>query len=182
MGKIAVKMLEITELNRSEYQGKPFSAPYRTKGYFDIEKAEGIFRFVYKPFNAEREKSIDDTFFGEWLDSPTAYGAFEDGELIGYVEGSLETWNNRYRISNICIFDSASRKKGIGKQLMQKILEDAQQSGARMVVLETQTCNITAISFYQSFGFEIIGFDLFAYGNDDLEKHEVRIEMGKMLL
>ena len=30
-------------------------------------------------------------------------------------------------------------------------------------------------------GFKIIGFDLFAYSNTDLERHEVRLEMGKVL-
>lgn len=38
-----------------------------------------------------------------------------------------------------------------------------------------------AISFYKSFGFEIIGFDLYSYSNDDPEKKEVRLEMGKKL-
>ena len=31
-------------------------------------------------------------------------------------------------------------------------------------------------------GFEIIGFDLYSYSNDDPEKCEVRIEMGKKLI
>lgn len=50
-----------------------------------------------------------------------------------------------------------------------------------MVVLETQTCNTNAISFYKKNGFEIIGFDLYAYSNEDLDRHEVRIEMGRIL-
>lgn len=50
-----------------------------------------------------------------------------------------------------------------------------------MVVLETQTCNENAIAFYRKNGFDIIGFDLYAYTNTDPERHEVRIEMGKQL-
>ena len=64
---------------------------------------------------------------------------------------------------------------------MQTILKAAESSGARMAVLETQTCNETAIGFYQKHGFEIIGFDLYAYSNTDPENHKVRIEMGKKL-
>ena len=30
-------------------------------------------------------------------------------------------------------------------------------------------------------GFEIVGFDLYAYSNHDPEAHEVRLEMGKKL-
>ena len=64
---------------------------------------------------------------------------------------------------------------------MQTILTEAEKSGARMVVLETQTCNENAIAFYKKCGFNIIGFDLYAYTNTDPERHEVRIEMGKKL-
>ncbi len=47
--------------------------------------------------------------------------------------------------------------------------------------LETQSCNEAAIAFYRKNGFSVIGFDLYAYSNDDPERHEVRIEMGKKL-
>ena len=101
--------------------------------------------------------------------------------MIGFVEGSIEEWNNRYRISNICVFDNQKRHNGIGSKLMEAILKEAKESGARMVVLETQTCNENAIAFYKKNGFDIIGFDLYSYSNDDPEKHEIRIEMGKKL-
>ena len=65
--------------------------------------------------------------------------------------------------------------------LMDTILKEAKASKARMVVLETQTCNENAIAFYRRYGFEIIGFDLYSYSNSDPEKDEVRIEMGKKL-
>lgn len=64
---------------------------------------------------------------------------------------------------------------------MNTILLEAKQSGARMVVLETQTCNENAIEFYRKNGFDIIGFDLYAYTNSDPERHEIRIEMGRNL-
>lgn len=51
-----------------------------------------------------------------------------------------------------------------------------------MAVLETQSCNENAIAFYLKHGFNIIGFDLYAYTNFDPEQHEVRIEMGKKLI
>jgi hypothetical protein len=50
-----------------------------------------------------------------------------------------------------------------------------------MLVLETQTNNATAISFYLNFGFEFIGFDSAAYSNEDIEKKEVRLELGLRL-
>ena len=173
-------MVEIKALDRKNYAGKKFVLKYHTKGYYDIRPSKTGFNIEYQIFDDAKEMSFEDVFFGDWLDNPKAFGAFENGQLLGYVEGSLEEWNNRYRISNICVFDSSNRQKGIGTMLMEFILTEANKSGARMVVLETQTCNESAIAFYKKMGFSIIGFDLYAYTNSDMERHEVRIEMGKM--
>lgn len=173
--------MNISKLKKDDYQGKKFALKYVTKGYYDIQRTSNGFEFVYKEFDDEIEMSFEDLFYNEWLEEPVAYGAFENDQLLGYVEGTIEKWNNRYRISNICVFDGTERHRGIGSKLMDVILDEAKQSGARMVVLETQTCNLNAISFYKKNGFEIIGFDLYAYANDDLERHEVRLEMGKKL-
>lgn len=174
-------MIEIIELDKESYIGQKFTLRYMTNGYYDIESTETGFNISYKTFDETKEMSLDDVFFNEWLDEPIAFGAFENGQLLGYVEGTLEKWNNRYRISNICVFDNSKRHAGIGTLLMKSILSEAVKSGARMVVIETQTCNEIAISFYKKHGFRIIGFDLFAYSNTDPERHEVRIEMGKVL-
>ena len=171
----------IKKLDKKEYAGKRFELKYYTKGYYDIEKVDDGFEFTYKSFDSVKEMTFGDYFFNEWLEQPVAYGAFEDGQLLGYVEGTIEQWNNRYRISNICIFNNDKRHCGIGTKLMNTIMEEAKNSGARMIVLETQTCNENAISFYKKNGFEIIGFDLYAYTNDDPKCHEIRIEMGKIL-
>ena len=79
------------------------------------------------------------------------------------------------------MFDKAARGQGIGSMLMARIKEAARASGARMLVLETQSCNEAAIAFYRKNGFSVIGFDLYAYSNADPERCEVRIEMGKKL-
>ena len=168
-------------LDAESYAGQRFTVRYQTNGYYDISATESGFQIEYKPFETSVIKSFEDEFFGQWLDDPIAYGAFENGWLLGYVEGFLETWNNRYRISNICIFDDGDRRSGIGSLLMDTILKEASASKARMVVLETQTCNENAIAFYRRYGFEIIGFDLYSYSNTDPEKNEVRVEMGRKL-
>lgn len=79
------------------------------------------------------------------------------------------------------MFERADRGCGIGTALMAAIQNAAVASGARMIVLETQTCNETAIAFYKKNGFSIIGLDLYSYSNTDPERHEVRLEMGKKL-
>ena len=174
--------MEIRKLDPAVYAGRKFTARYRTNGYYAILPCESGFQMRYTAFVAPVEKTFDDEFFGEWLEHPVAYGAFEGDRLVGYVEGAIEGWNNRYRISNICIFDFENRSRGVGSALIKTILREAENAKARMAVLETQTCNENAIAFYRRNGFEIIGFDLYSYSNDDPEKCEVRIEMGKKLI
>ena len=173
--------MEILELDREKYSGKKFTIRYKTNGYYDIYADEHGFQMRYIPFEAPAEKSFDDVLLGEWLENPVAFGAFENGKMFGYVEGSLESWNNRFRISNIGVFDESRRNSGLGTMLMDTIIGVAKSLDARMVVLETQSCNEKAISFYKKNGFEIIGFDLYAYSNIDAQRHEVRVEMGMKL-
>ena len=174
--------MEIRPLDRKSYAGRRFTARYTTNGYYDLRADDGGFRMEYTRFEAPVERSFDDTIFAEWLENPIACGAFENDRLLGFAEGFPEAWNNRFRISNICIFDPAARGMGVGGALMEAIQRSAQATGARMIVLETQSCNENAILFYRKHGFEIIGFDLYSYSNADPERHEIRIEMGKKLV
>ena len=120
---ITLKFMTILKLDPKDYQGREFVLKYSTTGYYDIEKLEEGFQITYKKFDTVTEMSFKDKFFNDWLEEPVAYGAFEGEKLLGYVEGTLEKWNNRYRISNICVFEKEARRCGIGTQLMNIILE-----------------------------------------------------------
>lgn len=172
--------MEIKKLDPAQWRGYGFTARYQTGGCWDIVPVEDGFRMEHHSFGKVEERSFNDTLFGEWLEAPVVYGAFQDGELLGIAEGSPESWNHRWRISNLCIFQEKHRRCGVATALMEKMLEEA--APMRMAVLETQTCNERAIAFYRKCGFEIIGFDLYAYTNHDPEAHEVRLEMGKKLI
>ncbi len=171
----------IKQLNYDEYKGKQYKAEIRSDKYLSIEPEGEGFSIEWIKSDTEIVEPLTDDMLSEWLDNPIAYGAFEGDTLIGFVEGFLEDWNNRYRISNICVFDTGLRSKGVGTALLEKIMEDAVKSGARMAVLETQSYNSKAISFYKKNGFELIGFDRYAYSNDGPKEHNMRIEMGKKL-
>ena len=173
--------MEIRALDRAEYAGRRFVARYTTRGYYDAVVEDFSIAFRYTPFEAEVRKSFESGFFGDWLDHPVVLGAFEGDRLIGIAEGAPENWNRRYRSSNLCVFEAADRGRGVGRALMEAILAEARRGGARMAVLETQSCNEKAIAFYRRRGFRLIGCDLFSYSNDDPRRHEVRMEMGMML-
>lgn len=97
---------------------------------------------------------------------------------MGYVELSHERWNNRMRVSNLWVAEGR-RRNGVGAALMEKAVEEACAAGARALVLETQSCNDPAICFYRKMGFSLIGFDLTAYSQADVEKKEVRLEFAR---
>lgn len=173
--------MKIERLKEAEYQGKKFTETYHTGGYYDIEALGNTFTVTHKSFESIKCMPFECTLFEEWLDEPVAFGAFDENTLLGIVEGFLEKWNNRYRISNIFIFKEKDRRSGLGNALINKMVDEARTKGARMIVLETQSCNEKAIAFYKKQGFQIIGFDLYAYTNDGPNRHEVRIEMGMAL-
>ena len=66
-------------LDAESYAGQRFTARYQTNGYYDISTTESGFQIEYKAFEAPVNKSFEDVFFGQWLDDPIAYGAFENG-------------------------------------------------------------------------------------------------------
>jgi len=172
--------LRIQKLDDS-YKGLQVDYSYTSQFYYDIQKTyndESInFRLTKKHFSTPIEKRFQDKLLEDYLEKPTLFGAYIKEKLVGYLEVNHEKWNNRMRITNILVFDKY-RREGIGTALMEKAIETSRNHGCRAIVLETQSCNYPAISFYKKMGFRIIGFDLEAYSNEDVEKLEYRLEMG----
>lgn len=114
-----------------------------------------------------------------WLCASIFYGAFdENNNLIGFIEGSISEWNNRFLIANFVVFDTRFRGKGIGSSLIDQMENGAKERGAGSIYLKTENTNTSAISFHKAKGYSIIGFDQYAYS----EKGErMPIYMGKRL-
>lgn len=172
--------MEIRLLSQEQYQDYKLHFEYETDCYYDVKRDGMNILFELKPLKKTMQKSFDDILYSSWLEKPIVYGAFENEKLIGIIEGSIESWNKRFRISNLLVFEGY-RHLGIGTKLIQKMKEEALKLDCRMMVLETQSCNTKAINFYLKNGFQLIGCDLFCYSNEDIEKNEVRLEMGIML-
>ena len=171
----------IKELDYKEYKGKKYQAEILSDRYLSIEPRDEGFAVKWVMSGEPLRMTLNEDLLSDWLEDPVAYGAFEHGRMVGFVEGFLEKWNNRFRITNICVFDESDRRRGIGTLLLGRMMIDAADSGARMAVLETQSFNFKAVSFYQKNGFEIIGFDRYAYSNNGPEEHNMRIEMGRKI-
>lgn len=175
--------MEILELDQS-WKGKKIPFHYVSAYLYAVRMMESPqgweLSWRREALGAPMEKEFEDVLLEDYLEEPRLYGAFDNGELIGILEIAAENWNNRLRISNLWVKETF-RRRGIGRQLMRKAEEVAVAQGRRALVLETQSCNDPAICFYRASGFSFIGCDLLAYSNDDIDRQEVRLEMGKTL-
>ncbi len=168
---------EIRELPREKYADWAFEVTYTADRYYDVILLENGFRLQEKTAQPPMEKRFSDTLFGEWLEAPVVFGAFDGDELMGFVEGSRESWHGLFRISNVYVY-SQHRRRGVAQALLHHITAYAKTEGAyRGVILETQTSNFAAVSLYRKMGFRLTRIDLNEYTNRDVENREVRIDL-----
>ncbi len=69
---------------------------------------------------------------------------------------SYSTWKGKCLYLEDLIVTQSHRGKGIGKKLFDKIMEKAQETGARRVVWQVLDWNEPAIAFYQSLGADLL--------------------------
>ncbi|MGA9421629.1 MAG: ribosomal protein S18-alanine N-acetyltransferase [Rhodanobacteraceae bacterium] len=75
-------------------------------------------------------------------------------EIVGY--GVLSVAAGEAHLLNACIA-SSSRRQGLGRRLVQRLLDLARWNGAERVFLEVRPSNHAAIALYQSLEFNEIG-------------------------
>ena len=74
----------------------------------------------------------------------------ENGEILGYC-GFLYVLDEG-EIPNVCVKESA-RQRGIGRQMMEALLEAAKSCGLSVLFLEVRESNQAARRLYESLGF-----------------------------
>jgi len=81
-------------------------------------------------------------------------GAFDRGRLLGYsvAMAVLDEWH----LLNLCV-DPACQRRGVGRFLLEKLLESARSEAASCLILEVRAGNRAAIALYESAGFADIG-------------------------
>jgi GNAT superfamily N-acetyltransferase len=176
--------VRLVELTKGDAYLTELSSKYSISHFYDLSIYRGSdlwkIEFALRPLEVTVEKNYRGRLFEDHVEEARVFVALQDNLQVGWIELSYEKWNNRMRVWEFLVREEF-RRKGIGTQLMKKAREVAKERGARMLVLETQTCLVPAINFYLKFGFELIGFDATAYSNEDIEKKEVRLELGLKL-
>ena len=128
---------------------------------------------------ADRE-TVRRGLFQDFVDEPRVFAAEIEGKQVGWIELGFHKWNNRMCIWELLVKEGF-RRKGIGTLLVDHAVKLSKKRGARMLVVETQSCNVPAINFCLKQEFELIGFDIAACSNEDIERKEVRLEFGLKL-
>jgi ribosomal-protein-alanine N-acetyltransferase len=77
-----------------------------------------------------------------------------DAELVGYAVMSVAA--GEAHLLNICLSDRL-RRQGIGRGLLQHMLELAGQAGAERLYLEVRPSNRDALRLYRASGFDVVG-------------------------
>jgi len=95
--------------------------------------------------------------FIDELNSPYTFplSAFDhSGRLVGYI--CLMLLLDEGHIMNVAV-DPDLRGSGVGRMLVQKVLDDCRLAGASFVSLEVRESNLSAISLYRKMGFDVVG-------------------------
>lgn len=176
--------VRVVEVFRDDACLDVLSSKYSSSGYYDVlVRREGLcwwIELAFRRFGEALVKVYRGRFFEDHVEEPRVFAAVLGDKRVGWIELGFQRWNNRMRVWEFLV-DEEHRGKGIGTLLMCHAVKVAKEKGARMLVLETQTNNAGAVGFYLRFGFELVGFDLAAYSNEDVEKKEVRLELGLKL-
>jgi ribosomal protein S18 acetylase RimI-like enzyme len=184
MRKDILDRVKIVELMKDDVSVPELKYAYVTTSYYDVsvlyQELCWKVELTLKPLEKPLEKSFVDRLFAEHVEDPRVFATVLAGQQVGWAELGYQRWNNRMRLWEFLVKEEF-RRVGIGSLLMQRAIKVAREKRARMLVLETQSCNVPAIDFYVKHGFQLVGFDIAAYSNEDIEKKEVRLEFGLAL-
>lgn len=180
---------EIVHLPKEQWKDYILSMGYTTEEYYDVavdRTGKGFSVHIEKKAfpapvtHTDEEYDFPDRLYAEWWTGAWAWGILAEQKLVAAIETDPEKWSNRLRVTELWV-DKNYRKQGLGHALMEVAKEQARLERRRAVILETQSCNVNAVDFYLHEGFTLIGLDTCCYQNRDLERKEVRLEMGYFL-
>ncbi len=176
----------IVPLPKKDWQGTIIPMRYTTSEYYDVavDRRENGFQVTLekkefdKPVShTPEEYDFPDKLYQEHWEKACAWGVLEGREMIACIETCPEEWSNRLAVTELWVHEDY-RRQGIAHALMAVAKEQARLERRRALILETQSCNVGAIDFYLKEGFTLIGLDSCCYQNGDLERKEVRLDLG----
>ncbi|HEX7319431.1 MAG TPA: GNAT family N-acetyltransferase [bacterium] len=95
------------------------------------------------------------------------YIADIDGIIVGFVSLSRSFWNDIAMIDHLAVIENW-RKKGVGRLLINHILNEGRKRNIRFICVQTALWNFGAIEFYKRLAFSLRGIfpEYIGEGND----------------
>jgi ribosomal protein S18 acetylase RimI-like enzyme len=119
---------------------------------------------LFKTYLLDIEKDIREGTFSAVVEI--------DGVIVGFASAVYVEWNKRVVLSGIYVLP-ASKGKGVGRLLVDAVIDYTKSTPARCVWVETQNVNFPAIQFYMKLGFKFCGFDATMYDDSESNLNEV---------
>lgn len=125
--------------------------------------AETVSQICLDTYGMPRSKDISSMM--KLCGHPSCFGVlagtsgFSDGFIL------LQQAGDSADIIELCVCPTM-QKKGIGRQLLERGLEQARSRGIKRVILEVASTNKIALSLYRSCGFTLVGRRPGYYGSE----------------
>ncbi|MDQ5847289.1 MAG: ribosomal protein S18-alanine N-acetyltransferase [Acidobacteriota bacterium] len=116
----------------------------------EIEENSGLSRWGWTAYYAELQGSNSDLMLVARLDNPD--GERRSQSVAGYIVARMGA--EELHINNVAVRDKY-RRRGIGRVLLNRILEAGSHRGARCAFLELRAGNTAAQALYEECGFRL---------------------------
>lgn len=159
---------------------------FKTLEGIDIETLHKAFLNAFKDYQVNMEiplSKFNDLLISRGYNSEISMGAFENGDLIGFVFNGLRKWNEKptaYDTGTGVI--SEYRKQGITSNLILNIKDLLKSKGIHQYLLEVIKTNTNALELYKKQGFEIVReFECYRIEKNNFEASEDYIIFQKQI-
>lgn len=129
----------------------------------------------YAPYDQETVQR-----YNRVLADACSFGAYDGALLTGLIIAEPHFWNHSFWVWEFHVAEGY-RRLGIGRQLMDAVVEKARHKGFRTIICETQNTNVPAIKAYHQLGFRLEGVDISYYTNADYPDGEIAVFMKRRL-
>ena len=112
-------MITISKRDPALFKGKRYQTYYSSFGEYTTKEDESVITLYFESM-PKREYTLEDEIASSWLNASVFYTVNDENDyLLGFAEGAMEGWGERFRIANIVVFNENNRGKGIGSKLME---------------------------------------------------------------
>ena len=117
-----------------------------------VEEYAGPHRDLIDSF---RQAEDSETLLAAYLDLGRVWVARgENGEVLGHLQVVAADDGSAWEVKNTAVTAEA-RGRGIGRQMLERAVDEARAAGVPRVVLATAAADVGALRFYQRCGFRM---------------------------